>query len=146
MTNAADTQEITSKWQAHGRRRGAPCRNAGNPCKINKFQWVAQAPHAQAACLRKLFPGNRSKNVGETRISAKEPATQQLQWGRAGPRVHYADPSPLRGRMSGILGKNKGNQCTPPKTVAYMYIYIYIYDKQRKPYENNKNSYNNQRT
>ena len=53
------------------------------------------------------FPKNL-QNIGKHAFLTKT-ATQQIQWGRAGPRVHYADPSSLRRRMSKILGETKGN-------------------------------------
>ena len=39
-----------------------------------------------------------------------KPATQQIQWGRAGPRVHYADPRALQRRTSKTIGKTKENE------------------------------------
>ena len=35
MTKAGELQELRSKWQAHGKRRGVPCRILQNPCKNN---------------------------------------------------------------------------------------------------------------
>ena len=39
-----------------------------------------------------------------------KPATQQIQWGRAGPRVHNADSCALLRRTSKAIGKTKENE------------------------------------
>ena len=51
MTKARELHGMRSKLQAHGTRRGVPCRNLQNPCKTNTIQCVAQARHAEAARL-----------------------------------------------------------------------------------------------
>ena len=108
MTKARESDELRSKLQAHGKRRGVPCRILQNPCKTNTIQCAAQARHAEAARLGTHLTKKLSKTV-EKQVNLAKPAPQQIQRGRAGPRARYADPSLLQRRMSKTLGKTKGN-------------------------------------
>ncbi len=98
MTKARESDELRSKLQAHGKRRGVPCRILQNPCKTNTIQCAAQARHAEAARLGTYLTKKLSKTV-EKQANLEKPMSQQIQWGRAGPRARHADTSPLQGRM-----------------------------------------------
>ena len=52
----------------------------------------------------------KSLKTVEIHAFLTKPATQQIQWGRAGPRVHYADPCVLLRRTSETIGKTKENE------------------------------------
>ena len=63
MTNARECEQIPTKLQVHGERRGVACRNLQNPCKINAIECAAQAGHAEASQSRSYLIENRAKTV-----------------------------------------------------------------------------------
>ena len=63
MTNAREFEEIPTKLQVYGKRRGVACRNHQNPCKTKAIQRAAQAGHAEASQSRTHLIKNRAKTV-----------------------------------------------------------------------------------
>ena len=53
IKSARDAEEIHTKLQIHGERRGVPCLNLQNLCKINAIQRAARTDHAEAFETRK---------------------------------------------------------------------------------------------
>ena len=69
------------------------------------------APHQRGMIPGHSFPKVIQNSGKQTFL--RNPATQQIQWGRAGSRARYADPTPLQRRMAKTLGKTKAYEGSP---------------------------------
>ena len=109
MTKAREYHELRNKLQAHGKRRGVPCRNLQNPCKTNAIQCVAQARHAEAARLRPHFTQKLSKTVKTERFW-KILLRSKSNGAERGPERTTRNPVPCEGTCRKPLGKQRGTK------------------------------------
>ena len=109
MTRAREYHELRNKLQAHGKRRGGPCRILQNPYKTNTIQRAAQARHAEAARLRTHFTKKLSRRLEKQRGSGKtyyatnpmgpSGAPSAPRGHKSSPRAHVGNPWENKGKL-----------------------------------------------
>ena len=106
MTNARECEEIPTKLQVHGERRGVACRNLENPCDINAIERAAQAGGAEASKSRSHLIANRDKTVENKQIWGKQLPTKSGGAER-GPEDATREASFYKSVMRKPLGKQR---------------------------------------